>query len=190
MKLITANKLNLFWKNGVLPIKNALLGKIDNDKVLKPKEEVTANTDLDNVVGAAVVSEIIDDLNAMPQYVYDEAGKIIGYKTSGGADTVFPFSATKIEIISNTRPMVEIKGSKHGYVVYTAHTSARPKNMQTSANVNLTSLYTRTSTGVNVSATQLTYYEFNVTDDDIISFVLEGGYGATNEGYALIVCDK
>ena len=104
MKLITANKLNLFWKNGVLPIKNALLGKIDNDKVLKTKEEVTANTDLDNVVGAAVVSEIIDDLNAMPQYVYDEAGKIIGYKTSGGADTVFPFSSYSGDITQNIVP--------------------------------------------------------------------------------------
>ncbi len=136
------------------------------------------------------VNEMSTDLDGRPEFIYDESGKIIGYKTQGGADTVFPFSEAKIEIISNARPMVEIKGSKHGYVVYTAHTSARPKNMQTSANVNLTSLYTRTSSGANVSATQVTYYEFDVTDDDIISFVLEGGYGATNEGYALIVCDK
>ena len=28
----------------------------------------------------------------MPQYIYDEAGKIIGYKTSGNADIMFPFS--------------------------------------------------------------------------------------------------
>ena len=178
------------------PISEIIVNAIDKyhkglkKKILKTTEEVEANTNENNLVAAVVVGELIEDVNSQPKFIIDEAGKIIGYKTSGGADTVFPFSATKIEIISNTRPMVEIKGSKHGYVVYTAHTSARPKNMQTSANVNLTSLYTRTSTGVNVSATQVTYYEFNVTDDDIISFVLEGGYGATNEGYALIVCDK
>lgn len=28
----------------------------------------------------------------MPQFIYDETGKITGYKSPGGADTVFPFS--------------------------------------------------------------------------------------------------
>ncbi len=160
-------------------------GETVQDKIERLENETENVGDMERKV-----NEITDELNSHPEFIYDESGKITGYKTPGGADTVFPFSVTKIEIISNARPMVEIKGSKHGYVVYTAHTSARPKNMQTSANVNLTSLYTRTSTGANVSATQVTYYEFDVTDDDIISFVLEGGYGATNEGYALIVCDK
>ena len=30
--------------------------------------------------------------NNLPQFIYDEEGKITGYKTKDGADTVFPFS--------------------------------------------------------------------------------------------------
>ncbi len=61
-------------------------------EILKSKEAVSANTNENNLVSAIVVGELIDDLNAMPQYIYDETGKIIGYKTSGNADIMFPFS--------------------------------------------------------------------------------------------------
>ena len=39
---------------------------------------------------------INDSLGEQPQFVYDEEGKITGYKTkTGGADTVFPFNSGK-----------------------------------------------------------------------------------------------
>ena len=39
-----------------------------------------------------VVNSLNNNLNAMPQWITDSAGKITGYKTKGGADTVFPFN--------------------------------------------------------------------------------------------------
>ncbi|MDE5865116.1 MAG: hypothetical protein K2H31_00725 [Lachnospiraceae bacterium] len=50
---------------------------------------------LDSTVGKVLKDEI-DELNnnlaQHPQYIYDSSGKITGYKTQAGADTVFPFS--------------------------------------------------------------------------------------------------
>lgn len=37
-----------------------------------------------------------NNLNSHPQFIYDETGSITGYKTVGGADTVFPFSNAEI----------------------------------------------------------------------------------------------
>lgn len=34
-----------------------------------------------------------------PDFIYDATGKITGYKTPGGADTVFPFSNKAFEIV-------------------------------------------------------------------------------------------
>lgn len=69
--------------------------------------------------------------NDLPEFVYDENGKITGYKTSiGGADTVFPFSSgSKIEpdaiigydknttnfVIPSSRFMLEIIGYRNMY---------------------------------------------------------------------------
>ena len=39
--------------------------------------------------------ELNNNLTSMPQWITDHStGKITGYKTPGGADTVFPFSST------------------------------------------------------------------------------------------------
>lgn len=39
-------------------------------------------------------SVLNNDLNQLPEFIYDESGRITGYKGKGGADTVFPFSRT------------------------------------------------------------------------------------------------
>lgn len=63
-------------------------------KILKTSEEVEANTNENNLVAAVVVGGLIEDVNSQPKFITDDAGKIIGYKTPGGADTVFPFKQT------------------------------------------------------------------------------------------------
>ena len=88
MKLITANKLNKFWKTGVLPIKNALTGKVDKTKVLNTKEEITANTSSDYAAGALPVKELINSLGGITFGV--DADGNYGY-IKAGADTVTPF---------------------------------------------------------------------------------------------------
>ncbi len=87
MKMISANKLNRLWKNGVVA------KMVAKTRVLKTKEEILANTSVENVAGAVTVKELINNLNSHPQFIYDETGRITGYKTAGGADTVFPFSS-------------------------------------------------------------------------------------------------
>ncbi len=44
-----------------------------------------------------------NNLNSRPQFIYDSAGKITGYKTKGGADTVFPFKSATITNIYTTQ---------------------------------------------------------------------------------------
>ncbi len=86
MKLITANKLNRFWNNGVLP---KLQGKIATAKVLTTVEQVNANTDASNVTGAMVTKELYHNLNGF-SFGMTTDGKP-GYRKPG-ADTVIPFS--------------------------------------------------------------------------------------------------
>ena len=51
MKLITTNRLNRFWKNGVLPIKNALANKLNTANVV--------NNLLTTAAGYALVGMIL-----------------------------------------------------------------------------------------------------------------------------------
>ncbi|MCM1124273.1 MAG: hypothetical protein NC416_16950, partial [Eubacterium sp.] len=60
MKLITANKLNRLWKNGILP---ELQKRIEKTRVLKSLEEIAANTNAENLAGAAAVNELNNKLN-------------------------------------------------------------------------------------------------------------------------------
>lgn len=60
-------------------------------KVLNSKEEIEANTSENMIVGAEAVKEVYSSLGGFTP-VIDETGKITGYKTKAGADTVFPFS--------------------------------------------------------------------------------------------------
>lgn len=73
-------------------IQNAL--KIFNRQLrqhtLQTMEEIEANTMNNCIAGAGAVAELNNNL---PQFIYDSSGKITGYKTLGGADTVFPFKS-------------------------------------------------------------------------------------------------
>ena len=60
-------------------------------KVLNSKEEIEANTSENMIAGAEAVKEVYSSLGGFTP-VIDETGKITGYKTKAGADTVFPFS--------------------------------------------------------------------------------------------------
>lgn len=62
-------------------------------RILDTVEEVEANTDDGYLMGAKAGAALINDLAQQPEFVYDSTGKITGYKTPGGADTVFPFSS-------------------------------------------------------------------------------------------------
>ena len=44
------------------------------------------------MAGAIALKHVNSKLGEQPTFVYDETGKITGYKTKVGADTVFPFS--------------------------------------------------------------------------------------------------
>lgn len=94
MKLITLNKLNRLWKNGVVA------KMIAKTKVLTTMEQVKANTNAENVTSAIVTKELYNNLNAKlaqgrVQLVVQSDGTL-GYKLDG-ADTVHPFS-TKLTI--------------------------------------------------------------------------------------------
>ena len=72
MKLITANKLNRFWENGILP---KLGEKIDKVKVLTTTEQVSANTNSENVASALVTKELINDLGIATRQDPDDPTK-------------------------------------------------------------------------------------------------------------------
>lgn len=75
----------------VLNLIKKYMEKLFQKKVLTSMEEVAANTNETNLVAAPVVAELNDKLKGF-EPVCDSFGKITGYKTAGGADTVFPFS--------------------------------------------------------------------------------------------------
>ena len=77
----------------ILELVKKYMGKLAQKKVLTSMEEVEANTNETNLVGAPVVAELNNKLAGF-EPVLDSTGKITGYKTNiGGADTVFPFSS-------------------------------------------------------------------------------------------------
>lgn len=56
MKMISANKLNRLWRNGVVA------KMVAKTKVLKTMEEIVANTNAENVAGATTVKELNNNL--------------------------------------------------------------------------------------------------------------------------------
>lgn len=68
-------------------------------KVLNSKEEIEANTSENMIAGADAVKEVYSSLKDQPTFEYDSTGKITGYKTKVGADTVFPFSGGNFELV-------------------------------------------------------------------------------------------
>lgn len=62
------------------------------------------NTSSRIAASAKAVSTLNDELNRRPEFILDESGKITGYKTKEGADTVFPFSSYSGDIVQNIVP--------------------------------------------------------------------------------------
>lgn len=58
MKVITTNRLNRFWKNGVLPIKNALATKLNTSSVVNNLLTTAAGYALDARQGKALDDKI------------------------------------------------------------------------------------------------------------------------------------
>jgi len=58
MKVITTNRLNRFWKNGVLPIKNALANKLNTANVVNNLLTTVAGYALDARQGKALDDKI------------------------------------------------------------------------------------------------------------------------------------
>lgn len=135
MKLITANKLNRFWKNGILP---KLSEKISKTKVLTTMEQVEANTNEENVTGALVVGELINDLGGY-SFGETEDGKP-GYRKPG-ADTVTPF-----------RPPVYLRAVGKYY-----SNSSLPENKRFSAEVQLS------VDGVNWNTVAICYHAYGAS---------------------------
>lgn len=74
----------------ILGLIKKYMEKLVQKKVLTSMEEVEANTNGTNLVAAPVVAELNNKLSGF-EPICDSTGKITGYKTAGGADTVFPF---------------------------------------------------------------------------------------------------
>lgn len=60
-------------------------------RVLKSLEEVFATTNEEDIAAAVTVAALNNKLGGF-EPICDSTGKITGYKTAGGADTVFPFN--------------------------------------------------------------------------------------------------
>lgn len=76
-------------------IEDGFNGTVDKDNILD-KEGVEANTELGKYVAdALVVKELSNNLQGFTPIVDETTGRITGYKTKVGADTVFPFSSER-----------------------------------------------------------------------------------------------
>ena len=95
MKVVTANKINRLWRNGVLA------KMIAKTKVLNTAEEIEANTSAENVAGAVVAKELYNNLTAQTGQVFrygidSNGNRGIIVTGEDGADTVIPFRRDKL----------------------------------------------------------------------------------------------
>lgn len=87
-KLVSAGRLNRFWKNGVLA------KMVAKTRVLKSMTEITANTSAENIAGALAVKELNSKL--VSNLKVNDKGQLV--MTKGGADTVLPFSSKVLSV--------------------------------------------------------------------------------------------
>lgn len=79
-------------------VKKKILDALDRfllilrEKTLQTLEEIEANTSGGYWAGADAVDALNNKLMSRPEWITNESGEITGYKTPGGADTVFPFN--------------------------------------------------------------------------------------------------
>lgn len=102
MKLISANKLNRLWNNGVVA------KMVAKTKILKTLEEIEANTSEENVAGATALKEVNNNLMFPDgaKFYPDIKNGERGYNTdpARGADTFVPFNSFRgVELICTVR---------------------------------------------------------------------------------------
>ena len=88
---------NTFGQAQVNEMNKAINESVDQARVIDDYKTLAAVNQEGFVPGAKPVAQLISDLSAVPEFVIDKStGKITGYKTKAGADTVFPFSSTPL----------------------------------------------------------------------------------------------
>ena len=88
MKVITTNRLNRFWKNGVLPIKNSLANKLNTANVVNNLLTTAAGYALDARQGKAL-DDKITTLNSKLSYTTWSSGKKIPFGNVNGNNSLF-----------------------------------------------------------------------------------------------------
>ncbi|MCI8522147.1 MAG: hypothetical protein HFI62_02965 [Lachnospiraceae bacterium] len=129
----------------ILDIMKRYMGMLVSKKVLTTMEEVEANTNETNLVAAPVVAELNDKLAGQPEFLYDASGKITGYKTPGGADTVFPFTDTKTK--GATFSLSEVGSSDPSGGSPTSYFPTFGKKVRVTVGAQQTSLFTHNGSG-------------------------------------------
>lgn len=129
----------------ILDIMKRYMGMLVSKKVLTTMEEVEANTNETNLVAAPVVAELNDKLAGLPEFLYDTSGKITGYKTPGGADTVFPFTDTKTK--GATFSLSEVGSSDPSGGSPTSYFPTFGKKVRVTVGAQQTSLFTHNGSG-------------------------------------------
>lgn len=147
MKMISANKLNRLWKNGVVA------KMVAKTKVLKTVEEISANTNVENVAGATAVKEINNKLTVQLQgdvRIFSEgSGENVKYYAQTGADTA-------------SKKILGSGGNRDFAVFITENTS--------SASASLTVLNSENSNNAMYYGYGASNFQINPLDFDMYSF--------------------
>ena len=114
-------------------------------KTLQTMEEIEANTESNCLAGAGAVAELNNKLAGQPEFLYNASGKITGYKTPGGADTVFPFTDTKTK--GATFSLSEVGSSDPSGGSPTSYFPTFGKKVRVTVGAQQTSLFTHNGSG-------------------------------------------
>lgn len=142
--------------------------------VLDSKEEIEANTETGKVAGAAAVKamfgELNDNLKGFEPIIDPETGQITGYKTTVGADTVFPFSnnfTTYKQIFGNSLTA----DTDYKFAIFIALGEI------TGANLNGYSIM-EDCLKVTATSFRMLLYQKSISEGDTLSFTEEANYQA------------
>lgn len=70
MKVVTTNLLNRFWKNGVMPIKNALVSKFDTSKIVKSANITEEGFVMDGKTASEQFAELNGNIETLASNVF------------------------------------------------------------------------------------------------------------------------
>lgn len=83
-----------------------------------------ASTSSNIAASAKALSQLNNNLMSRPEWIIDENGKITGYKTQGGADTVFPFinEGKIIDVVTQSSNAFDLSAyDNYRYLVFSAN---------------------------------------------------------------------